>query len=747
MNNKKKKLPVENIISVSHGKFRTTDFEEERKKPVFMTIDEFSAKIEGYSIDDYYSRDEDPYYDLLEASRRQVGLYDQYTAVMLDSVKRKSDDNKDIISYVSRKIEQKKWEYLLGTNEPNTVIEYIDAVCKDTDNADKVSVLPLMCGSGKSTALTFQIMNTIMRIERALDSETAESEAEFYPEVTEKDYDGLLIVTDSKERLWKLWNPDPDNKYISERDRQFITEHSRNWVSVMTEENYLEEDRRQRYVPVLCITTQRYFGWKREEILDHLVWIKDECPHKRSLIIFDEQPYLNVIQDISVNTINDIDTALRTCLDDEVDREDKEWCCKQWNMFRDWFFGLLSHYEYDFDGLDTMYFTPEKNNITEDDAKFFGIIETHRKKIRTKDNDSYNNLYVVRQWLNTWSIFNHRDIITGDYTNKFTVFIDNRDKVTNLGAKVIVLDGTGDVSPIYAGQDYIHHCNGGNFLRSLSYLTIKHGIIGTSKEDFRVNGRNIAKAILAYLKQQGYEKKDMVFFTYKGKDNIFQARVNGKKIANVAHFGDIRGKNDFTQKCFFSQVGMNQLQPVQYLVHVLARNDDMREDLARRDPENMYEQIQAIYMDDRYTEFATAHILADIDQCMFRSAIRNSDNLDKVIYYIFYKCSQKLREAIENRYKTQLGANIETISEADILDAVGAGKAAWRIRQWVATWDGKPIKQADLLLLLDIGRDSFNTALKRDPELKSWMKAFSKTSKEIGYKGRATWYAMNCVQE
>ena len=28
----------------------------------------------------------------------------------------------------------------------------------------------------------------------------------------------------------------------------------------------------------------------------------------------------------------------------------------------------------------------------------------------------------VRQWMNTWSIFNHRDISTGEYTNKFTEF-------------------------------------------------------------------------------------------------------------------------------------------------------------------------------------------------------------------------------------------------------------------------------------------------------------------------------------
>lgn len=719
-----------------------------------MSIEEFVENLKEFNIDDFMNSD-DPYFTLLDAAMYQTGLFRQYSAVMLDFIRKEYGQNISI-----RRVKEKIDDFeviLYNTDLSNSIVLAVRTTKEDEEHANKVSVLPLMCGSGKSTALTLIVINTIIRIESAQfrardivedriteeflvnvkeDGGTTESITDVYP----NEFDGILIVTDSKERLRKIWNPDTGNPYLDDNS-VFIERHQDNWVSVMTEENSVEEEKKQRYAPVLCITTQRYFGWKKDEILDHLKWEDDLGTHKRSLIIFDEQPYLNEVRDISVKTINDIDTVLRTSLDDEVSTTKKKWCFDQWNKYRSWFFDLLDHYEYDFKEFDTLYYEPERHTISEDDEQFFGFIETHRSKIRAKSNEAYNNLYAIQQFMKSWSIFSHRDIDTGEYSNKFTVFIDNRDKVTNLGAKVIVLDGTGNISPIYSGQDYIHIQDGVNFLRSLSYLSIKLGDFATSKEDFRKREIDVAKTVLSYLKLQGYEKKDMVFFTYMGRESKFQARINGKLIPNVAHFGDIRGKNDFTSQNSFAQVGLNRMQPVHYLVHVLGRNEDMREMLAKCDPKGMYERIQQIYTDDKYTDFMTLHILADIDQCMFRSAIRNSDNLENVNYYLFYKQYQypKLRSAIENRYHEKLGANIEYISEEDIIDASGAGNLEWRIRQWVAGWDGAPIKQSALLKLLNTNRSTFNTLLRRKKYLSLQMDSFKETAKAMGYKG--TWYA------
>ncbi len=240
----------------------------------------------------------------------------------------------------------------------------------------------------------------------------------------------------------------------------------------------------------------------------------------------------------------------------------------------------------------------------------------------------------------------------------------------------------------------------------------------------------------------------MVFFTYKGKESKFQARINGKIVKNVAHFGDIKGKNDFTNNANFAQVGLNAMQPVHYFVHVLGRNENMLRELSELEPESMYERIQEIYRkDQKYADFLTDHILTDIDQCMFRSAVRNADNMQKVTYYLFYKLKaySKLRKAIENRYKKQIGgASVETIKEIDIIDAYGAGTKAWQLCQWRNKWDGKPIKQKALLAMLKMSRDSFNSAKRRDPELKKWFNARNQDARDMGYRG--AWYAKKRVQ-
>lgn len=726
------------------------ELSEEQKKSI-MPVQEYAKELEGNTFGDYYSNRSPVYERLLEVSHYQPGLYSQYAAALrADAIKKGHK-----AAYIDGVLNWIKIGNLSITGSDSDILDCIHAVASDSRTADKVSVLPLLCGSGKSTALTMLIQETIQRIEKAQKRvEKARKAAEaagkspddiFVKGVSEQDFDGLLIVTDSKERVRKYWSPDTENENISQKTREFIEEHKDNWVTTITEENKADE-RVQLYTPVLCITTQRYFGWSRDDIIRHLEWRTGEQKHRRPLIVFDEQPFLNAVRDISVQTINDIDTSLRMLLDDEVSAEAKQWCCEQWDKFRAKFFKLLTHYEYDFDGLDTLYYQPEEHSITDDDAKFFSIIEANKKKIRGKDRTAYTDLQTIRQMMNSWAVFSHRSIATGEYNNKFTVFVDSREKVTNLGAKVIVLDGTGDISPLYSDLDYIDLRSGVSFLRSLSYLTVALCDFATDKQEYRKDGNNIANAVKKYLEQEGHEAKDTAFFTFKGSESKFATRVNGKKIDNVAHFGDIKGRNDYTDRYCFAQAGLFQMQPVHYLVHLLGRHNDMRQDIASREPKNAYEQIQAVYQDDRYSDFMVKHILADVDQCLFRSAIRNAANTEDVTYYLFYEQSthKQLSAEIEKRYK-KLGANIRKVDNASILDAAGTGKKAWLIRAWVESWDGTPIKQGELRERLGMSRSTFNNTIARSPGLSELFESFKRDARELGYGNG--WYAIKRTQK
>lgn len=778
--------------------FKVVDIGAERQKPVFTGVQEFTDKIKGYSLHDYYNT-EKPYWDLVETSRAQVGLFDQYAAAMLAQIRKLlkiPDQDKDtpqtpdqkyareesILKHIADEIESYKYIHILGCNEANSIVRYIKEVEDNVDCVGLVSVLPLMCGAGKSTALTLLIKETIERIEKtdALRAVVAKKAAAEGGELNEEEfekqfgygYDGLIIVTDSIDRLKKIWKPDKDNKYISVKDRKFINKHSGNdWVTIMTGENSLITEREQLYTPVLCITTQRYFSWDREQIQEHLKWGAGEVKHRRPLVIFDEQPYLNEVRDISVKTINDIDTALREYLDEDTNKEEKLWCCDQWDAFRNRFFALLRHYEYDFNGFDTLFYQPEQHNITEDDERFFDIIRRSRKKICAKDNDAYMDLQAVRTFMNSWGIYNHRDANPthertpkGEYWNKFSVFIDNRDKVMDLEIKddemgntddilpikVIVLDGTGNVSPIYKDLDYVHIHDGTSFLRSLSYLNIMLCDFPTSKQDFKQNGSEIAKAVKAYLLDARHKLKDVIFFTYKGKESKFQAKdENGNAIKNIAHLGDIKGKNDFSKKTNFAQVGLYRLQPVHYLVHVLGRNPELLQELAAREPESMYNRIQEIYESEEFLSFMYDHILTDVDQCMFRSAIRNSDNLQPVTYYLFYKQHNYplLRSKIEQRYKSELGANITPVEEMTIWNIAKAGTNETIITIRIQEWKGEPIKLMEFLAKIPINPNSYYTVYRRSKEKGTnfavMMDELRQNAMDMGYSSR--WIAKKPV--
>ena len=123
MNDKRIQLPaIEYFLQDAGDVIPTIDLGAERRNLVFMSIDEFAAKINEYGIDAFLNSNElseaSPYRDLLEASRAQVGLYDQYSAVLLSIVKQKTED-KTVHSKVAEKLELERMVYILGKYEAN----------------------------------------------------------------------------------------------------------------------------------------------------------------------------------------------------------------------------------------------------------------------------------------------------------------------------------------------------------------------------------------------------------------------------------------------------------------------------------------------------------------------------------------------------------------------------------------------------------------------------------------------------
>ena len=593
------------------------------------------------------------------------------------------------------------------------ILNYIVSISRDESHKDDVSVLPLICGAGKSTAITALIIRTIKRIElfrnneyyrNLLNEKTKEDTVD-----TPSPFDGLLIVTDSKERLKSIWSK-RDN--LSDKENEFIASHAEEWVTVMTEENFQEAENEQKSKAILLITTQRYFSWTKDEIKEHLKWDK-ENNYRRSMIIFDEMPYLNEVRDISIKTLNDIDSALWLGLNNEVNLNDKLWCIEQWEKFRDRFSKELLSYEIE-DKINKFYYESNRKTISDDDRRFLRIIKDNKNQIKKNYSDEYQNIFIVKNLLSTWGIFSHRDADTGAYENKITVFVDNREKMTQMGAKIIILDGTGNVSPIYDKQDYIYIHSGRKYIRSLSSLTIKLGDYGTSRVNFLDTRNSIAPHIKYYLQEDGNNLNNMFYFTYKKK----RAQFGDKN--HTAHFGDIKGKNEFKDATVIAQIGLNSLQPPQYLAHILARNKEMQQMFPGKSHEETEKMLEEIVKGETYLNFMTRYILADIDQCLFRSAIRQADNRKDVTYYLFYSLLSPqyklLTKKIIERYNEFFKCQIVQVKreEIDLAYIKHTDNTKEKIFRWIhEQWNGMPIKKKEVMNLLNIKESTFDSTVRR----------------------------------
>ncbi len=694
------------------GAVQTIDVAGERKKDKLIGVEEFADRLSKYTLDDYLHSDQ-PYYDLLECSRAQPGLFDQLAEVLKDTAKQQmhAKNNYPYTKKVKEKISFTREVHLPDLVEASSILDYINQVEADPETADKVSVLPLMCGSGKSTAITLKIKEVIER------------------------GDGMLIVTDSNKRLEEIWNENTDSPLLGEDVKAFIKAH-KNDVTIMTKDTYANAVKCQWQHPVLAMTTQRFFNVLTKDEIQQLLKWKDKGT--RSLILFDEEPYLNKIIDLTPKDVNEIDTLLRMNLipdEETLLTEDKQWCIRQWEMFRQRFLDLLWKYEYDHEG--SMFYHEDDQHLTEDDDRFFRIINQNKTGIRSDSINNYNNIHAFKVFADTWGVYSHRT--SGSYESKFTVYLDNSEKVQGLGAKVIVLDGTGDISPIYSGQDYIDMRSGMNFVRSLSHLTIKTGDIDTSKAHLSVRNSPVPKTILNYIDDNQETIYNTWLFTYKDTEDKFEHYY-----IKTAHFGAIKGLNEFADAEYIAQVGLNELQPVHYLVHLLARNEELRKGLAGLSPEENCEQIRKIMREtDNCAEIKVAHILADVDQNMFRSAIRSAKNRNDVTFYLFYKHSyiSQLRDAIKDRYCGLLGGKMEIVKEENILEYQPEKKetTADAIYRWYCEWDGSLKKREAIAEEIGISADVLKVTVNRDDRLRPLFAKAKAAGKEI--TGKNGYYA------
>ena len=182
-----------------------------------------------------------------------------------------------------------------------------------------------------------------------------------------------------------------------------------------------------------------------------------------------------------------------------------------------------------------------------------------------------------------------------------------------IGAKVFVLDGTADISPEYRLK-CIQMVNCSRFKRDLSKLTINIVNVNTSKDRLLKNDEKTNKliqTIIDYIKALPLNIDTV--FTYQAIENEFI-----KDFANVAHLGDIKGRNDFRIVNNICQVGLNRMSELLYYLYAneIGMFNDTDKSLIKR-----------IYDKTTIDEIRCKMILADIEQNLYRCKIRKPNDI------------------------------------------------------------------------------------------------------------------------
>lgn len=493
-----------------------------------------------------------------------------------------------------------------------------------------VQLRSLQCGMGKSTAISYVIRDVIEH----------------------GDGMGILIATDSIERLKSYLTPQYDPELAA-----FLKAHESS-ITLIESANKVEALQRMRTSPVLLMTTQRYFGMSVAELKD----ILHGSGIQRDAVIIDERPIIKTVETVARTDVNMVASALSDGLRSYDNHEEKRWMINFWEELRGEFMKAVQDYEDKHIG-ETPFFAKCAGiqGIAEPECReFMNVLEMHRNQLRHFDPDCLARCERILD------VVLHGGLFYGDsgqyYRSCFYVVANRWDHLEGVDANVVILDGTGDIHPDYDRQNRASFITEGLPSRKLSNLTLQFVNVDASKQRLTTEDRNgrHKRAILHYLDSLGINRERTPLFTYKGCEPWF--RSHGLK--RTGHFGDIKGRNNYADATDIVQVGMNLYSQQDYLTLWLADHPDTRDEILGLPHEQMNETLDALRWSDDVIELQNRILLADLEQNMYRGAIRRRDFADKATFYVLCDTNmhRQLIEMAKKRY-SKLDVNVLVVGE------------------------------------------------------------------------------------
>lgn len=413
-------------------------------------------------------------------------------------------------------------------------------------------------------------------------------------------------------------------------------------ITVMTYETIAEDMANQSRCPILIMSTQRYINLSREQITGFLQWDGGY----RDLIVVDEQPYFKTQVDVTYETASKVNVAIEMGLPNEPPEalEDKRMLLEDWSRIKNYMDGVLRNATYAYNGKGQYYRWQHINwNEQERFDRIRKLLEKYRRQLNDyrmaeETEDVFVQVRAIHQILTKGALFQMRIFSDGRRSAKLSVLLDNFGKYYNLDAKVIILDGTADVSTAYELYDsFLDIVDCDQYKRDLDLLHVqiidkKTGKTTLSKK--RSEQQQIFREVKAYLDEHIPPNEQKAVFSYK---RYRQDLIRQYGEQNISWFGKIRGTNDFRNARFIAQIGMNRYSDASYFLFELAKDADLIKQLEAMDYADQTEFIeQRIDARDGFTrKAANNELLAELEQNIFRGTIRNSNTTEPYTFFLF----------------------------------------------------------------------------------------------------------------
>lgn len=227
--------------------------------------------------------------------------------------------------------------------------------------------------------------------------------------------------------------------------------------------------------------------------------------------------------------------------------------------------------------------------------------------------------------------------------------------------KFFVFDATADLDPRY-DLDYVDVVTGDKYNKDIN-MEITFVNMSTSKNVLCRKSKRATQSINAaasYMKQKIKQAvgshKDILVATYSDLVKRFE-----KDFEHVVYFGNIKGYNDYKDMYRMAHIGMNRFPNLAYYYMYCGCHPEEYDKLAEMSEEeslHFFDQLSKNHnkeYEDIITEVMLRCMLADFEQNIFRLAIRNFKNTDKVRVWVFCNTDDVLYHELANRIEKRYG--------------------------------------------------------------------------------------------